>query len=100
MTREHNDSGRLETTRPLEITWARLEITRSLEITRAGLEITRSLEITRASRWLGPLRMTRSAQDDSVRYESSDPTLPATAVKVGNLLAKIATLLFGEVKFV
>ena len=22
MTREHNDSGRLETTRPLEITWA------------------------------------------------------------------------------
>ena len=26
---------------------------------------------TRASRWLGPLRMTRSAQDDSVRYETS-----------------------------
>ena len=48
ITREHNDSGRLETSRPLEITWARLEITRSLEITRAGLEITRSLEITRA----------------------------------------------------
>ena len=46
ITREHNDSRRLETSRPLEITWARLEITRSLEITRAGLEITWLLEVT------------------------------------------------------
>ena len=56
----------------------RLELSREARLSRAGsgyLErsgyLEGSVEITRASRWLGPLRMTRSAQDDSVRYESS-----------------------------
>ena len=56
----------------------RLELSREARLSRAGsgyLErsgyLEGSVEITRASRWLGPLRLTRSAQDDSVRYESS-----------------------------
>ena len=59
-----------------------------------------SVEITRASRWLGPLRTTRSAQDDSVRYESShvarhckDMTTHLARAAVGTLNAsKILTV--------
>ena len=94
-------SGYLESTsgylEPLEITWRqgclgagpgclerfrlsrnRLELSRAARLSREGsgyLERSGYLEggvgTTRASRWLGPLRMTRSAQDDSVRYETS-----------------------------
>ena len=56
----------------------RLELSRAARLSREGsgyLErsgyLEGGFEITRASRWLGPLRMTRSAQDDSVRYETS-----------------------------
>ena len=94
-------SGYLESTsgylEPLKITWrqgclgagpgclerfrlsrGRLELSRAARLSREGsgyLERSGYLEggvgTTRASRWLGPLRMTRSAQDDSVRYETS-----------------------------
>ena len=94
-------SGYLESTsgylEPLEITWrqgclgagpgclerfrlsrGRLELSRAARLSREGsgyLERSGYLEggvgTTRASRWLGPFRMTRSAQDDSVRYETS-----------------------------
>ena len=64
ITREPNDSRRLEISRSLEITRAGLEITRSLEITSAGLDITRSLEITSAG-----LEITRSLEITSAGLE-------------------------------
>ena len=68
----------LRISRALQAISSRLKLSRAARLSRAGsgyLErsgyLEGSVEITRASRWLGPLRMTRSAQDDSVRYESS-----------------------------
>ena len=62
----------------LRLSRGRLELSRAARLSREGsgyLERSGYLEggvgTTRASRWLGPLRMTRSAQDDSVRYETS-----------------------------
>ena len=66
----------------------RLELSREARLSRAGsgyLErsgyLEGSVEITRASRWLGPLRMTRSAQDDSVLDIRDIPRCPATVKK-------------------
>ena len=57
---------------------SRLELSRAARLSREGsgyLERSGYLEggvgTNRASRWLGPFRMTRSAQDDSVRNETS-----------------------------
>ena len=69
MTREPNDSRRLEISRSLEITRAGLEITWPLEITRAGLEITWPLEIT----WAG-LEITRSLEITRAGLEATWPS--------------------------